>query len=205
MDIVWRILREHPYLLLILIAWIVGAIGNVAKAARRSRERAEQQRRMPPILRTESPPPSPTQRSADDVAAEMRRILGMEGPVQRPRPVEAEVHVPAKPRPAPRRRDVVVSERPPTPVAPTTQARALEIHVDSHIGDGIKARHLDASPKGARARDREMGTLGGRVHAAVRRRTEGARYSLDDLKTAFVLSEILGPPMSLRGIEERLR
>lgn len=201
MDRLLKILIEHPYLILILAAWIGGAIANAAKAAKKARERTEAQRRISPPAR--SAPATPGQRSADEIAEEMRRILGMEEPVRRTRPApargRAEVPAPA-PKPAralPRPlRDVPTPERPPAPVMPSTQARALEIHVDPHVGDAIKGRQL---PEGARARKADLGTLGGRVHSGTARRVAGSRYALDDLKRAFVLAEVLGPPLALRA------
>ena len=204
MDKLLRILFDHPYLILILLAWIGGAVANVAKAAKKAKERAETQRRMPQAgeARTAGVPADPAKRSAEDVAAEMRRILGMEGPLPRPKraprvPVEAADEA-SPPPPRRIRREVVEPERPPAPVAPVTQSRALEIHVDPRVGDSIKGRHLDASRRGFHKAG-EMGSLGGRVHEAVGLgRVQKRRFPLDDLKTAFVLSEILGPPVALR-------
>lgn len=199
MDRLLKILIEHPYLILILAAWIGGAIANAAKAAKKARERAETQRRVSPPAR--SAPATPGQRSADEIAEEMRRILGMEEPVRRTRPAEArkaEVPTSVQKTRAPQRppRDVPAPERPPAPVMPSTQARALELHVAPHVGDAIRGRHL---PEGARARTADLGTLGGRVHGRTARRAAGSRYALDDLKRAFVLAEVLGPPLSLRS------
>lgn len=208
MDKLLRILFEHPYLILILLAWIGGAVANVAKAAKKAKERAEKERRMPQAgeAKTAAGPAAtkadPGQRSAEDVAAEMRRILGMEGPLPRPKrapraPVEAVEEVSPPPPPRRIRREVVEPERPPVPVAPVTQSRAIEIHVDPRVGDSIKGRHLDASRRGFHKAG-EMGSLGGRVHEAAHGRVQKRRFPLDDLKTAFVLSEILGPPVALR-------
>lgn len=201
-----RILQENPILLVILVVWIAGAVGNVARSAKKGE--AERKRRYERMAddrereaRIEQQQARPAARSADEVAAEMRRILGMEeaqekaparGPAARPEPLGA-------------RRDVAEPERAPRPVMPSTAARTLDVHVDPHVGDKIKERHL-APGRAGLGKVREIGTLGGRAHE-IRgpRRRIGARYSLADLKTAIVLNEILGPPLALRGPEERLR
>ena len=189
-----QFLFDHPILLFVLVAWAAGMIGNVMKSAKKARERAEQQRRMPRARREQEPPSLPAQpRATEDIAAEMRRILGMETePVrQRPRPA-----APPPPPPPPQRapRAEMTGERPPQIALPTTQDRKLEIHDHSHVGEGMQRRHI--APK--TAGDRGLGTLGGRAGRQRRRMGVGDRYSLADLKTAFVLSEILGPPRALR-------
>jgi len=222
MDRWLRILFENPFLLLVLLAWIGGAIANAVKATKRARERAEQAKRPAPDRRDEarvqrtSTEPTATEprqtesaRSAEDVAAEMRRILGMEEPVPRASrrtPARSEGETEASPAAPARRsvhRDVVLPERAPRPVVPTTQSRSLDIHVQPHVGDAIRSRHLSTQSTRSTA---NVGNLGGRVREdrpPGRRST--SRWSIDDLKKAFVVNEILGPPLSLRGTEDRLR
>lgn len=179
-------LQANPILVFILLAWIAGIVGNMMRAVRK----AASQRGVPP-----SPPPLRRPREgaagADDVAAEMRRILGLppEAPGEarsQPRPQRREAPVPRRP---------VEVERPPQPVVPTTQQRRLEIHVDPHVGDAIKKR--EAKPATATVRA-EIGSLGGRSPLHQRRREAAHRFPLSDLRTAFVLSEILGPPVAAR-------
>lgn len=157
------------------------------------------------------------ERDAEAVAREMRRILGLEPaagdaregrgeaasgdrsePLETPRPAPA-------PRPAPRpvvraelprlRRDAAAPEKPPAAVQPSTNRRRLDIHVDPHVGESIGKRARVGSGK---VGDHALGALGGRTHAAAARAVGGSRYALDDLKRAFVLSEILGPPLASR-------
>ena len=188
-----QFLFDHPILMFVLVAWAAGMIGNVIRSAKKARERAEQQRRMPQARREHAPPAAPEQpRSTEDVAAEMRRILGMETEPVRPRP--RPVAPPPPQPPPPRAPRAEAGERPPQISLPTTQDRKLEIHVDPHVGEVMQRRHM--APK--TAADRGLGTLGGRTARQRRRMGIGDRYSLADLKTAFVLSEIIGPPRALR-------
>jgi hypothetical protein len=242
-----RFLFEQPLLLIVLLAWVAGILGNIAKVAKRRRERAEQearqrhgelpsreQRSAPAELRAEPgvPPPLPQQaepRSSEQIAREMRRILGMEEPagagggVATARPdraaeervreerralaerLRAERAARERAREAARaaqhRRDVAMPERPPVPVVPTTASRRLEIHVDPHVGERIQHRgSVQSGRVGTHAVGHELGQLGGRSSAARRARTQRrGRYTLDDLDRIIVLSEILGPPLALRG------
>src|SRR5689334_16720351 len=113
-----RFLKNNPILLVIVLAWVAGAIGNVIKAAK-ARERHVRKMTEPAerVRRSEPPriePKRPAQRSPDEVAAEMRRILGMDVETV---PVAPE-RAPAVVRP--KRREVVEPERPPAPALPTT-------------------------------------------------------------------------------------
>jgi len=199
-----RFLFENPILLIIAGAWLVGTIGNAAKAAKAARERSARRAPSPPSppasrepRRAEparSAPARPPQRTPDEVAAEMRRILGMDVETI---PVEHERNPVAI---RPKHRDVVEAERPPAPAVPTTQDRRLEMHVDPHVGEGIKHR---LAPQSGRVGGAHMGTLGGRVHERTVRRAAGSRLvDLTDLKSAFVTNEILGAPLALRGPNE---
>jgi hypothetical protein len=237
---------RNPVLLLVVVVWLVG---NVVKAAKRSREAAA--RRPEP---TSMPSPQPMrsepaqarapvgdarpmgQRDAEAVAREMRRILGLEPEEGRraPEPAEGRVEpvagdrverqdaspppvlarqpapaapsrrpvaVPrqpverAEPLPLRARRDAATPERAPTPVQPSTNRRRLDIHVDPHVGESIGKRARVGSGK---VGDHALGDLGGRTQSGRSKESRGARYELDDLKRAFVLSEILGPPLASR-------
>lgn len=203
------LLLSNPILLLVLGAWLVGLIGNILKAQQKARQRRPERpepptaqplpTQRPPVsrpaaARPSSPPaasPRPVQ-SPEEIAREMRRILGLE---QEPAPATA------APAPAPERRRVEPpgGERPPTPLR--SQLRALETRVDPHVGDRIRGRHIrDAGL--ARART-ELGSLGGRVAHRGRAVRAGSHYLPDDLRSAFVLMEILGPPVGLRPYESR--
>ena len=166
------------------------------------------------------------QRDAEAVAREMRRILGLEpaagdrsqaadegraeptagdrferteAPPARPTAAPPPRRPPIAPRPpaVPQRarRDVAMPERAPTPVEPSTNRRRLEVHVDPHVGESIGKRARVGSGK---VGDHALGDLGGRTQSGRSKESRGARYELDDLKRAFVLSEILGPPLASR-------
>jgi len=204
---------RNPVLLLVAVVWLLGMIGNVAKAARKARERAAQRQASLPSPQptpVAEPRSSPTaggrpmaKREADAVAREMRRILGLEPVagdsserIEAPRPAPKPAARPLVRAEAPRlRRNVAEPEKPPAPMQSSTNRRRLAIHVDPHVGESIGKRARVGSGKvGGHA----LGELGGRVHAPVARAVRGARYALDDLKRVFVLSEILGPPLALR-------
>ena len=239
MDRLVRFLLQNPILLVILLLWIAGLVGNLVKAARRARERAEQQARQrhgqlpspevrgTPVdvasrARTEPPP----LRSADEVAREMRRILGVE-PNERgdvataPRPrspdelteeqerraraeraarehrVRAERAARAERARLERRHEPQVPQRAPAPPAPH---RGLEVHVTPHVGTGLQRRPSIGS--GLVVGGHELSRLGG-LGAAARpalppRQRPRRRYQLDDLTRVVVMNEILGPPLALR-------
>ena len=207
---------KNPVLAVVVVVWVVGIFTNIAKSMKKARERAEasarrQQRAPAPVEAagrpaegrgTASPMP---ERTAAEIAREMRRILGVEPAetesgrgTETERP-DASTTPPALPVRRPR--PVIEPERPPTPVVPTTAARRLPIHVDPHVGEGIQKRASVASVRVAGEAGNELGGLGGRVRHEGRRRSAGSRYALDDLKHAIVLNEILGPPLALRSQE----
>lgn len=204
MDFVIEFFRRNPLLLMVALVWLAGLIGNVVKASKRRRERAEAATRPTPMPAPESaretrrPEPARLpERTAEDIAREMRRILGVETePTAGDR--SAEPVEPPQPPPLPARkpRPVAETERAPVPVLPTTSARKLTIHVDPHVGEGIPGRSLAS---GARVGTHELGSLGGRVHKVTARQATSSRYALTDLKRAIVLNEILGKPLALRS------
>jgi hypothetical protein len=235
-----QLLRDYGILVVFAAIWLVGAIANGIKAAKKARERAEAATRRPdsgPSRAEHAPeraraPAQPSQQSAQDVAREMRRILGIEtaDDEERRAPREASreptdvareheagdrsFDVPDAPPPRPRpeappplpsrRRNTVEPERVPVPVVPTTSGRRLTIHVDPHVGESIQRRATPRSGKvGEHAAGTELGRLGGRVQRGVGGGVAGRRYALDDLKRVIVLSEILGPPLALRPPRDR--
>jgi len=215
-DRLLRFLFDNPIVLFVLVAWVAGAIGNAMRAARK-RQESGSTRTPPPLPSRETEPAA--RRSAEDVAREMRRILGMEEtpaevtPEARPvarQPVEARSTEPtstesSRPRSLPTvgRREPAVAERPPTPAMPTTQNRRLHLHEASHLGERMQHRHSPQSRRVAPPADRELGSLGGRVHAASVIRREGVRLvDLSDLKRVFVMNEILGKPLALRSSDQ---
>lgn len=177
-----QFLTENPILLLILVGWLAGLIGKLGQAAKKARERGQPAPSEPSEAQAEA--------DAAEIAREMRRIL-------RQRETETPPSLPSAPPPP--RRPVVVTERPPQPVAPTTGSRRLSLHEGPHLGESFGQRaQRQRSRVGEHGVGQEIGNLGGRVHQGAARRGEAHRFALDDLKRAFVLSEILGPPLSLR-------
>lgn len=193
----------NPIVLFVLVAWIAGMVGNVVKAANKRKTQAEVQRRLPSAPVRAAPPRDATgPRSAEEIAAEMRRILGTEQPQRRPART-SQPSVASKPVERPARRSVVEPERPPTIVLPSTQSRRLELHAESHVGEGIEGRHLaDTQRKHRRSKRGEIGSLGGRVHGVKPPRLTAHRFAIEDLKKAIVINEILGPPLALRSPDQ---
>ncbi len=237
-DKLLSMLLKEPLILFVVGAWIIGIIGSVVKSAKKARERAEQARQLPseqverarpePV---QMPTPVARERSAEEIAREMRRILGVETvPAEaaagdRSAPESSRGHrretearhgdvvdhaensgsaEPPPLPPTPRRRNVVVPERAPVPVVPSTNRRRLPTQVDPHVGESMQHRVAPQSGRvGGHAAGAEIGNLGGRVHDASSQLEVRGRYTLSDLKRVVVMSEILGRPLSLRSPGER--
>ncbi|MEO6597371.1 MAG: hypothetical protein ABIP94_21725 [Planctomycetota bacterium] len=206
MDRLIKFVFDNPILLFILLAWVGGAVGNVLKASKKARDAGS---RTPP---TSSParraPAQPGQRSAEDIAAEMRRILGLE-----PEAPPKATRTPSAPRTTgqsgPQRRAplskpmarTAAKEGPPllpSQVTASPSERRLDLHGDSHVGQGIQHRHLSKPRAGLRETQNQLGGLGGRTSEHQSKRSVGTRFPLTDLKRIIVLNEILGPPLALR-------
>ncbi|MCB9878409.1 MAG: hypothetical protein H6835_12490 [Planctomycetes bacterium] len=223
---IFDFLLRNPIFLFVLLAWLVPTIGNVLKKAEKARRargssppppprhsipsqaqplppRAQPMARSAPA-RQSPPAAQPAQaKSAEEIAREMRRILGLEAAPPKPAPRPAAQATPPAPPPIRRAPIAAPIERPPQPIQISTRDRKLELHGDSHVGDGIRARHLDKQKRRQPSGGQRLGDLGGRVVAHGQRRRAGSRFALDDLKRAIVLSEILAPPVALRPFEER--
>ena len=207
-------LLANPILAFVAVAWIAGILGNIAKAAKRRQQQASLPRQQPtaPAPRQADPQPD-----AEAVAREMRRILGQaerdeqrerEREMSRPEPVATESGTSgfeppplpnrtSPPLPSVQRRNRVEPERAPTPLVPTTASRRLPTQIESHVGEKLAQRHVRPT-----AAPHDLGTLGGRAQQRSGQRSESRRFALDDLKRAFVLSEILGPPRASRRERE---
>ena len=146
-----------------------------------------------PAAATPARPPRPAVPTAEDIATEIRRVMGMEEPPQR-------ALAPEPPPP------------PPTPEEPgfTTEAGfehfgenvgGLHSGVKSHVGEGVHSRHTPGSGK---VGTRELGSLGGRVHRAPKTKVvkRVKRFDLSDPAAVLVTLEILGKPRALRDFEE---
>lgn len=177
-------LLQNPILLFVAVAWIAGMIGNLGKMRKQRQRPAPSPRPAPaPVRRTE-----PSAPSSEQIAAEMRRIL------REAEQRSASTEAPSR-QASVLQRNRVEPERAPVPVVPTTQSRKLATHVDPHVGEQLAQRHVRTSGP-----SRELGTLGGRAtHKVVVHHEAARRFALDDLRRAFVLSEILGPPLARRS------
>lgn len=218
MDWLIRLFSENFILVILLGGWMLSIFGSVlTKAAKKA---AEQQRRRAqgvgeqrpqlsgqrPTLReppgsprtqvrrpasaTPARPPRPAVPTAEDIAAEIRRVMGME----------------ELPQPA------LAPEPPPPPEEPgfTTQAGfehfgerigGLHTGVKSHVGKGL---HDRKAPGSGAVGTRELGSLGGRVHRRPKKKVvrRVKRFDLSDPAAVLVTLEILGKPRALRDFEE---
>ena len=147
------------------------------------------------------PATNPAAKTPDQVAREMRRILGLEP--EAPKPVAA----PAQPAPPPMRREPVMIDNAAVQLS-KSPSRAKE-HMSSHVGEGMRDRHMAASKVGQTTRKPssrgEIGNLGGRNKPRKRRLVERVRrYPMTDLRRIIVMSELLSPPITMRPKSDRL-
>lgn len=155
------------------------------------------------VIPTAKPVPAtkPAAKSPDQVAREMRRILGLEP--EAPKPVAA----PAQPAPPPMRREPVMIDHAAVQLS-KSPSRAKQ-HMSSHVGEGMRDRHMAASKVGQTTRKPssrgEIGNLGGRNKPRKRRPMEHIRrYPMTDLRRMIVMSELLSPPITMRPKSDRL-
>ena len=155
------------------------------------------------VIPTAKPVPAtnPAAKTPDQVAREMRRILGLEP--EAPKPVAA----PAQPAPPPMRREPVMIDNAAVQLS-KSPSRAKE-HMSSHVGEGMRDRHMAASKVGQTTRKPssrgEIGNLGGRNKPRKRRLVERVRrYPMTDLRRIIVMSELLSPPITMRPKSDRL-
>lgn len=167
--------------------------------------RLPQQRQAPastrgaqPAPATPPPVPDPARRvgstSPDDVAAEMRRIFGLDAkPKKEPR-VESQ-----QMRPTP-----VQAQAQPEGIDPrTARVRSseprLQSQVKSHVGEKARDHHMNKSRVGETRGNRgAIGNLGGRVKKAKKHVSADRRYPMTDLRRIIVMNEILSPPVTMR-------
>jgi hypothetical protein len=202
-----RWIFENPLILLILVGWIISMIGNaVTKAARKQArgqrrragpgpggpaqpDRAEPARPRPQARRPGAPSSGP---SPEEIAREIRRVMGLE--VEEPQPE------PRRPAPPPPEPVEIVPDRPRTSLAEELVAK-----------DEQRARHLGAlearrSDLGAGIRDRHLRELEVHIGARERRARRGRRavrspsraLRLDPIISTLVGLEVLGRPVALR-------
>ena len=163
-------------------------------------------------LRSEQTPTGPAaspgagQKSPEQIAREMRRLLGLEPDervVPEPNRSSAPLRTPPPIRQEPERIETVPAH-----------VRAAELrdqaHIQSHVGETLRDRHMSKSRVGQTKakRDGGIGNLGGRVSTATKVKLPALpttrRYAMDDLRRVIVMNEILLPPVALRPDTPRL-
>jgi hypothetical protein len=196
-----NLFSEYPILVILLVGWLLSMVGGaITRAARKAEEQRRKAQRTPRQFDrapTSTPPelrrPEPSQPSPEDIAAEIRRVMGME---EAPRPTAL--------------RETVVT--PPPADVPTRAPEAhlehlgegvggLRSQIDSHVGEGVSHR---LAPTSGGVGSRVLGTLGGRVQAPREagpptRRVK--RFDLSDPAAVLVTMEILGKPRALRDFD----
>lgn len=208
------LLRDNVILVFLFGAWILSAVsGVIARAVRKAEQqrRAAQQRPLPTQRPAQRPTQPPTQRAAqrptrpadmrptpragptaEEIAAEIRRVMGME---EAPRPAPARQPQPSAPKPAP------VPEEPASHFEHFAEdVGGLRSQVDPHVGQGVSARH---APMSGAVGSSRLGSLGGGLTPQVKRRVERRvrRFDLSDPAAVLVTLEILGKPRALRDFE----
>jgi hypothetical protein len=166
----WRELTENPGLLIFLALIVLSWLGNMASAAAQKAQRRAQGRVPPRPQARPRPQPQSAPPSADDIAAELRRMMGIEEEQGL-----AETAVEAI---EPLKRTAMT---PPPPVA-------VEVVADHDKWAMEGPRAPRSAPAPARAPARRRG-----ISRARRRRRD-----LDDPARAIVMMEILGKPLALR-------
>ena len=224
MDKLLEILWKNPLLAVVAIVWIVGAATNASKKAGRtvSRRGAPTPRRstaakavaqplatprQAPVKQAQMPvAKSATRRASaplagsaaqtpEQIAQEMRRVLGLAPDPSPPVVAKAE---PVQPPPPP------VKQRRADPLGSRAAGDRLEIHVDPHVGERIRDRHMRETKVGnAQAGRGAIGNLGGRTKVRQRAARVTRRFSMDDLRRVLVMNEILSPPVSMRSHDDR--
>jgi hypothetical protein len=183
-------LLNNPLIALLVIGWLLSAVGQAVAKGRRAAAGAPRQGGAPP-----RPARAPQQRSPEEIAAEMRRILGMD-PRPAP-PAPARPPAPAARPPAPRLQHADEPRLGDAPVAVGSRPIGdLAVKVDPHVGETIRQRRAPATGSvGAVA----LGDLGGRQRTGrVIERRGSSLVDLQDLPRAIVLREILDRPLALR-------
>ena len=172
------------------------AAGNLSGAA------ATAPPQPPPIAPSQARPAGSAAQTPEQIALEMRRVLGLEAAP--PPPLRAPKSVASKPPSNPIAPPLISSRTEGNAAIGAAKDRSLKTRVDPHVGERIRNRHMAESKVGLpRAGQGALGGLGGRVKPKQRPVARGSRYSLDDLRKAIVINEILNPPVSMRSYDER--
>ena len=177
-----------------------GVVTQPSAAGNRSGAGATATPPPPPIARSQGRLAGSAAQTPEQIALEMRRVLGLEAGA----PPRASKSVAPKPPSNPVAPPPISSQPEGNAAIGATRDRSLKTRVDPHVGERIRDRHMAESKVGVpRAGQGALGGLGGRVKHKQRAATRGSRYSLDDLRKAIVINEILNPPVSMRSYDER--
>ena len=170
-----------------------------------------------PVRRQLEQTSSPTSRpagkpSADDVAAEMRRILGMDAPKAKPQQSTSSRQPTGNARSSQQLQPQALSQPMPSqaaqpiPLVPDAQTKTrravgdFQTQVDPHVGEKMQAR---GGPSSGRVGMNQLGGLGGRS-AGVRKptRRKASRFvDLRDMAKVFVLKEVFDKPVGMRDMD----
>lgn len=163
-----------------------------APASMRSRMKDESAWPAPKSGPAQPAPAAKKATSPDEIAAEMRRIFGLDS-----KPAPKVERQPARPEPVRVEPEAVPTE--PRNVRVRSSEPPLRSSVDSHVGERARDRHLKESTIGqTRGKRGAIGNLGGRVQARKKRVQASRRFPMEDLKRIIVMNEILSPPVTLR-------
>lgn len=193
-------LFQNPILLLVVVFWVLSGIASAAAKAKRTQQ--QRQRSAPPVRREEdvdplrqarAPAPRPAAQTAEDIARQLREMLGLETePAPPPRPV-------AKPGPAwdgsdqeagprhrePQRGDDELVPGNAGPVGELHQQMVSKRDEQAAVAASV-AQHLGHSPtRAARA-------------AHLQRKRAPRAFDARHAEAAIVALEVLGPPRALR-------
>jgi len=136
-------------------------------------------------------------KSAEEIAREMRRVLGLE-------PEDVVFQQPARATLPPVLKEPEL--RNPAMVRLRAEQDRQKHHVESHLGESMRDRHMAKSKASQRPSSRgAIGNLGGRTKARVKVDLVPVkrRYQMDELRKAIVMSEVLSPPVALRPSWDR--
>jgi len=193
-----HLLMQHPYLLILLLLWVFSGVLNAAAKARREQQQRQQRqpgadpaaelaRRRAEVRRAErtAPPDVHRPQTAEDIARQLREMLGLETE-------------PAPPRPP--LRDEMEADRPRHPepeegdrVGASVAGKLGELH------EAIAARRQKATAVAASV-GQHLGHAPTAAALAPHVRVATSPLSFDPRRAAaaIVALEVFGPPRSLR-------
>lgn len=209
------LLLNNPLILILVAGWLLSSLGSLgAKAARKAAEQQKRQLRkreervdeaaLPSAAPTTASPsaqaapqaPAPQRNvpDADEIAAEIRKLMGIERE-EPPKPARAEVQPAPRVEPAPEPRPK------PAPAPPRPEPVFVDV-VDTPVRAERPSAHMPSELMPSES-------LPSRAHGPVVRsgvpsaprakRAAGSLLDLSNPAAAFVAAEVLGPPRAQRG------